>query len=87
MIRSFKSFALAAALTCSVATGATLTAGIAAPATAEAGVFSNIKRAATTAVKAPWAGTKVIVKKVVIPVIKIVAKNPPIVCVRAPCPR
>lgn len=79
MIRSLKAAAVAVALTCSVAAGATLTAGVAAPTTAEASVFSDIKKV----VKAPWWGTKIVVKKV----IKIVKKKPPIVCVRAPCPR
>lgn len=91
MIRSFKSFAFAAALTCSVATGATLTAGIAAPVTAEAGILSSVKNAAKAAVKAPWTGTKIVANKVVLPVVKIagkiIKKKPPIYCVRAPCSR
>ncbi len=91
MIRSLKSAAVAVALTCSVAAGATLTAGVAAPTPAEAGIFSDVKNAAKTAVKAPWIGTKIVVKKVVFPVIKVVKKHvpklPPIVCVRAPCRR
>lgn len=91
MIRSFKSAAVAVALTCSVAAGATLTAGIATPATAEAGVLSDIKKAAKTVVKAHWTGTKIVTTKVVIPVVKVVGKvfkkKPPIQCIRAPCKR
>lgn len=88
MIRSLKSAAVAIALTCSVAAGATLTAAVAAPASAEAGVFSSVKTVVKTTVKTPWIGSKIVVKKVFLPVFKIFKKKlPPIVCVRAPCSR
>lgn len=91
MLQSLKKLTVALALTFSIAAGMTLSSGIAAPAPAEAGILSSVKNIAKTAVKTPWIGTKIVVKKVVFPVVKVVKKHmpklPPIVCVRAPCKR
>lgn len=91
MLHFLKKITMALCLTFAVATGMTLSSGIAAPAPAEAGIISSVKNAAKTAVKAPWTGTKFVVKKVVFPVVKVVKKHmpklPPIFCIRAPCRR